>query len=131
MTDCMFMARSRVIYVFLYTGCSESGSCKENILKNLLDKVGNSFLSFAVGHTHTLSPSLPPLSLQAMSGFLMVIGCDGIVLYASTNVESILGQCPHDLIGHSLYDLVLSEVDKDVIRNNLMPEEGTYSYVAK
>ena len=52
----------------------------------------------------------------------MVIASDGMILYASDNMESFVALKPHDVIGHSLHDLVQSDQDRDTIRQNLEPK---------
>ena len=47
----------------------------------------------------------------------MVVDSDATILYASTNMESLVGLNPHDVIGHSLNDLVESESDSQTGRN--------------
>ena len=69
------------------------------------------------------------LSPQAMDGFLMVIDSDGVILYASDNMESFVALSPRDVIGHSLHDLVQSEQDSDIIRKNLQPEGSINSCI--
>jgi light-regulated signal transduction histidine kinase (bacteriophytochrome) len=57
-----------------------------------------------------------------MDGFLMVIASDGVILYASDNMESFVALGPRDVIGHSLHDLVQSEQDSNTITKNLEPK---------
>ena len=57
-----------------------------------------------------------------MDGFLMVIASDGVILYASENIESFVALSPRDVIGHSLHDLVQSEQDSNTITKNLEPK---------
>ena len=62
------------------------------------------------------------LSAQAMDGFLMVIASDGVILYASENMESFVALSPRDVIGHCLHDFVQSEQDSKTITKNLEPK---------
>jgi PAS domain-containing protein len=59
---------------------------------------------------------------EAMDGFLMVIASDGVILYASENMESFVALSPRDVIGHSLHDFVQSEQDSKTITKNLEPK---------
>ena len=52
----------------------------------------------------------------------MVIASDGVILYASDNMESFVALKPRDVIGHSLHDFVQSDKDRDTIRQNLEPK---------
>jgi transcriptional regulator with PAS, ATPase and Fis domain len=81
---------------FMTVAYGENGAHKENVLTNLID--------------------------QAMDGFLMVIASDGVILYASDNMESFVALGPRDVIGHSLHDLVQSEQDSNTITKNLEPK---------
>ena len=113
--------RDHVNFIFTLPGCGKNGARKETILTNLIGKVGShlphSFVWWSLYYP------LPPLFFpQAMGGFLMVIDIDGVILYASDNMRSFLTLTPHDVIGHSIHDLVKSETDREIIRKNLMPE---------
>jgi PAS domain S-box-containing protein len=57
-----------------------------------------------------------------MDGFLFVLDPDGMILYASENLEKFVGLNPRDVIGHSLHDLVESGEDSETIRENLKPK---------
>ena len=52
----------------------------------------------------------------------MVMASDGVILYASDNMESFVALKPRDVIGHSLHDLVQSDQDRDTITQNLEPK---------
>lgn len=52
----------------------------------------------------------------------MVVDSDGVILYASDNMESFVSLNPRDVIGHSLHDLVQSEEDKEIVTTNLQPK---------
>ena len=49
----------------------------------------------------------------------MVIGSDGMILYASDKMETFMGLSPRDVIGHSLHDLVETDEDSKTIDENL------------
>lgn len=61
-----------------------------------------------------------------MDGFLLVLADDGMILYASDNLEKFVGLNSRDVIGHSLHDLVQSEEDSETIRENLLPKGNMY-----
>ena len=63
-----------------------------------------------------------------MDGFLLVIAGDATILYASDKMESFVGLCPRDVIGHSLHDLVDSEADSETVRENLKPKGESSPY---
>ena len=53
---------------------------------------------------------------------MMVVASDGVILYASDNIETFVALNPRDVIGHSLHDLVQSDQDRDTISSNLKPK---------
>ncbi|XP_054717370.1 uncharacterized protein LOC129226765 [Uloborus diversus] len=59
------------------------------------------------------------LILQALSGFLLILTCDGEVFYTSHTVETYLGFHQSDICHQSVYELVHSE-DREELQRHLM-----------
>lgn len=54
------------------------------------------------------------LILEAVDGFLIVLGKSGNILYISESITSLLGYIPEDIIGMTIYDLGYSEEQNNV-----------------
>ncbi|GBM18716.1 Aryl hydrocarbon receptor [Araneus ventricosus] len=59
------------------------------------------------------------LILQALSGFLLILTCDGEVFYTSHTVETYLGFHQSDICHQSVYELVHSE-DREELQRHIM-----------
>ncbi|KAG8193914.1 hypothetical protein JTE90_011469 [Oedothorax gibbosus] len=70
---------------------------------------------------HIYNELLPEgdLILQALSGFLLILTCDGEVFYTSHTVETYLGFHQSDICHQSVYELVHSE-DREELQRHLM-----------
>ena len=64
--------------------------------------------------------------LEAMDGFIMVLGTDGHILYSSESLSSLVGYLPASLHNTTLYEIV-ADSDKIPLYNtlNISPNTDT------
>ncbi|KAM5196290.1 circadian clock protein PASD1 [Hipposideros larvatus] len=56
------------------------------------------------------------MALQSLDGFLLILSTDGVIMFVTENVSSILGYLPDELVGQRLLSLLPEEEKREIFR---------------